>query len=133
MKVDVSVDVKEVTRLAERFPQATAAELSRFTERVGSKIEREAKYAMRADVAGPNRARSRTGNLVRQIRFVRGGPLAGAVRAFANYSGFVHGEPFHKNRTTRKENPFFTTALGNSELFIQKESSRLISGIMKRI
>lgn len=133
MKIDVELDIRAVTKLADRFPKATAAQLSEFTERVGSKIEREAKYAMRADVAGPNQARSRTGNLVRQIRFVRGGQFSGAVKSFANYSPFVHGAPFHSNKTARKENPFFTTALGNAEMFIQAETKKIIPGIIKRI
>lgn len=133
MKVEIDVDIRQVTKLAERFPQATKAQLADFTEKVGSKIEREAKVAMRANVAGPGQARSRTGNLVRQIRFVRGGEFSGAVKAFANYSGFVHGAPFHTNRKSRKENPFFTTAMGNSQLFITKETGRIVSGIMKRV
>jgi hypothetical protein len=138
MKVGVEVDIRQVSRLADGFPRATKAQLAEFTEKVGSKIEREAKVSMRANVAGPDQARSRTGNLARQIRFVRGGELSGAVKAFANYSRFVHGAPYHENRVKkgggrRKENHFFTTALANADLFIKSETAKIIPGIIKRI
>lgn len=133
MKLDVELDVKAVTQLAKRFPQATAAQAEVYTERVGRKLEREAKYAMRADVAGPNQARSRTGNLVRQIRFHKGGRLGGVVKAHAKYSPYVHGAPFHRNRRSRKENPFFTTAQNASERFIAKENRDFLKNTIKRI
>lgn len=133
MKVDVEVDVWAVTKLAQRFPQATASQLADYTEKVGRKVEREAKYAMRADVAGPNQARSRTGNLVRQIRFHKGGRMGGAVRAHANYSKYVHGKPYYTNRRSRKENPFFTTALDNAQTFIERQNRDMLKNIIRRI
>lgn len=133
MKVDVEVDVAAITFFAKRFPQATAEELETYTERVGRKIEREAKYAMRADQAGPNQARSRTGNLVRNIMFKKGGMLGGVVKSFANYSKFVHGAPYHNNAGPRKENPFFTTAQDNSQRFIRKENQDLLKRITRRL
>lgn len=133
MKVDVTIDVAAVTKLANRFPRATADQIEVYTERVGRKLEREAKYAMRADQAGPNQARSRSGTLVRQIRFVKGGRLGGAVKAFAKYSQFVHGAPYHRNKRQRKENPFFTTAQNASERFIEKENRNFLKNVIKRI
>lgn len=138
MKVDVEVDISGITSFAKRFSKATAEELGEYTERVGRKIEREAKYAMRADVAGPNQARSRTGNLVRQIHFKKGGLFGGVVKAFARYSGKVHGQPYDKARVNkdgrpRKTNPFFTTAVDRSDRFIQQENRALLKRIINRI
>jgi hypothetical protein len=133
MSVSVSVDTKELTKIIDRFPKASAVALAEFTERVGRKVEQEAKYAMRADQAGPNQARSRTGNLVRQIRFINSSGIAGVVKAFANYSKYVHGQPFHATRGVRKTNPFFTTALGNSETYTNQEKQRIITNISRNL
>jgi hypothetical protein len=110
-------------KFAERYPVATGKALSEFSERVGAKVEREAK--VEAPVVH--------GNLRRQIRFIKSSPIAGVVKSFANYSGFVHGAPYHQNRMKRKETPFLTTALGNSEAFIQTEARKIISNTLKNI
>lgn len=123
MRISVAVDSSELVRLADRFPKATAEAISIFTERTGYKIEREAKVE----------APAITGNLRRQIRFIKSSPIAGVVKAFANYSGYVHGAPFHHNFRRRKETPFLTMALGNSQTFIDAERSKIIRNISKRV
>ncbi len=123
MKIDVSIDVKSITAYATRFPVETAKAIQLFTDRVGYKIEREAKVA--APVI--------TGNLRRQIRFIESSSIAGVVKAFANYSGFVHGAPFFQSKMKRKETPFFTMALGNSKMFIQAEADKIIPTTIRNI
>lgn len=123
MNVSVSVDAKELLRLTERFPQASAEALDVFTERVGRKVEREAKFE----------APKVTGNLARQIRFIKSAKIAGVVKSFANYSPYVHGAPFWKNRSMRKETPFLTMALGNAETFIEAEKAKIIKTINRNI
>lgn len=140
MKFTVAVDGKELVRLTERWPRASADAISTFTERVGRKVEREAKNAMRANVAGPGQARSRTGNLVRQIRFIHSGAggVSGVVKAFANYSKYVHGPPFHnfmgkRGGGIRKINPFFTSALANSDSYIEQQKAEIVRNIGRRV
>lgn len=123
MNVSVSVDAKELLRLTERFPKASAEALAVFTERVGRKVEREAKVE----------APAVTGNLRRQIRFIKSSPIAGVVKSFANYSKYVHGAPFYNNQRKRKETPFLTMAMGNSDMFIEAEKKKIISTISRNI
>lgn len=130
MRISVSVDSLALTKFVAHFPVATAKALSEFTERVGAKVEREAK--VKAPVVH--------GNLRRQIRFVKSSEIAGVVKAFANYSGYVHGEPFYtfKSATTksgrpRKITPFLTDALSSSETFIENEKNKLLRNIISDI
>lgn len=130
MKASVSIDSTLLNRFITRFPGASAKAIGIFTERVGAKVEREAKAG--APVIH--------GNLRRQIRFIKSSPIAGVVKAFANYSGYVHGEPFytHKSKTTksgrpRKITPFLTNALSTSDSFIEMEAKRLLPNIIKNL
>ncbi len=123
MRVGISVDGSLLASFVKGFPVATAKALGIYSERVGYKMEREAKHL--APVVH--------GNLRRQIRFIKSSEIAGVVKSFANYSGFVHGEPFHTNRTRRKETPFLTDALMRSESFIESERKKLYENIIKNI
>lgn len=123
MRASVSIDSTLLIKFADKFPAASAKALSIFTERVGAKVEREAKAG--APVVH--------GNLRRQIRFIKSSEIAGVVKSFANYSGFVHGAPFHQNRTKRKETPFLTNALSSAESFVQVERGKVISNILKNL
>ena len=123
MRITVAIDSSLLGKFAERFPDATTKALSEFTERVGYKVEREAKAG--APVVH--------GNLRRQIRFIKSSEIAGVVKSFANYSGFVHGEPFHVNRMKRKETPFLTNALSSADTFIETEKQKVVRNIIKSI
>ena len=123
MRISVSVDDAQLVRFAQRFPVASAKALQDFTDRVGFKVEREAK--VEAPVV--------TGNLRRQIRFINSAGVAGVVKSFANYSGFVHGHPYYENRRKRKETPFLTMAMGNSQTFIDNERGKIIKNIINNI
>ena len=123
MRISVAVNSLVLERLAARFPAATAAASGEFAERVGAKVERDAKAG--APVVH--------GNLRRQIRFIKSSPIAGVVKSFANYSGFVHGAPYYTNRRKRKETPFLTNALSSSRSFIDIERGKVIKNILKNI
>lgn len=123
MKVDIVVDSKAIMALATQFPNETAKALGEFTERVGAKIEREAK------IVSPKI----TGNLARHIRFVKSSPIAGVVKAFANYAPYVHGAPYYQNRMRRKETPFFTMALANTNTYANAQASKIVPNIIRNI
>lgn len=123
MKISVAVDASELARLADRFPKATADAIDIYTERVGYKIEREAKVA----------APAVTGNLRRQIRFIQSSKIAGVVKSFANYSGRVHGAPYYHNFRKRKETPFLSMALASSASFMASEQRKIITNISRRV
>lgn len=138
MRIEVQVDSSSFDTLAKIAPREFRAGMSEYVERVGRKMEREAKYAMRADQAGPRQARSRTGNLARQIRFIHSRNDAGVVKAFANYSSIVHGPPFdrrriNKNGQMRKTNPFFTTASDKTNSFRDKAAHDMLRSVTKRL
>jgi hypothetical protein len=123
MRIGIDIDSLVLTKLVTRFPQASAAALSEFTERVGYKVERQAKAG--APVVH--------GNLRRQIRFIKSSQIAGVVKSFANYSGYVHGAPYWENKMKRKETPFLTDALSSSETFIENEKKKVLPNIIKSI
>lgn len=130
MSISVSVDSKMLLKFAERFPNATAKALGDFTERVGAKVERQAKAG--APVVH--------GNLRRQIRFIQSSPIAGVIKSFANYSKFVHGAPFYtfdslttKKGRARKITPFLTNALSSSETFIESERGKIFKNIISSL
>lgn len=127
MSIRIEVDAVVAKRALERLPDEIRDRKDDFIETVGRKLEREAKYAMRANVAGPNQARSRTGNLVRHIIFHE---PSRTVEAHASYSKYVHGAPFFTNRSPRKENPFFNTAMTRSEAFIKRKQRDFFNGIV---
>lgn len=123
MRIGIDIDSLLLLKFAKRFPAATAEALSNFTERVGYKVEREAKAG--APVVH--------GNLRRQIRFIKSSQIAGVVKSFANYSGYVHGAPFHENKMRRKETPFLTDALSSADTFIENEKKKVLPNIIKNI
>ena len=130
MRASVTIDSSLLTKFVKVFPAASQKALGDFTERVGAKVEREAKAG--APVIH--------GNLRRQIRFIHSSPSEGVVKAFANYSGYVHGAPFYsfksltnKNGRPRKVTPFLTNALSTSETFIQTERNKIFKNIMNNI
>lgn len=123
MRISVAVDSALLHRFANRFPGATAKAIGEFTERVGAKVEREAKAG--APVIH--------GNLRRQIRFIKSSEIAGVVKSFANYSGFVHGAPYHENKMKRKETPFLTNAMSSSATFIETEKNKILKNIISNI
>ncbi|MGR3504913.1 MAG: hypothetical protein ACU0B7_03470 [Paracoccaceae bacterium] len=129
MKIDVKMDVHVAARMLERIPKELKTGSDEFIERVGRKLERNAKYAMRANVAGPGQARSRTGNLARHIIFHE---PSQSVEAHANYSKYVHGAPYYQFKMKRKVNPFFTTALETSNSFINQEAHKMIRKVIKQ-
>lgn len=121
MKVSFNLNKSKVDSFLRKHPRATAIELSNTVELVGFKLEREAK--VEAPVI--------TGNLRRQIGFKKKGEFSGIVKAGANYSSFVHGNPYHSSARMRKTTPFFTNALGNTENFIDRQMSSIFSRILK--
>jgi len=129
MKIDVKMDVKVVERMLERIPKELKTGSDDFIEKVGRRIERNAKYAMKASAAGPGQARSDTGNLVRHIIFHK---PSQSVESHANYSKYVHGAPYYKFKMRRKVNPFFTTALDTSNAFINQEAYKMIRKVIKQ-
>lgn len=123
MRIGIDIDSLLLLKFTERFPAATAEALSNFTERVGYKVEREAKAG--APVVH--------GNLRRQIRFIKSSQIAGVVKSFANYSGYVHGAPYWENKRRRKETPFLTDALSSADTFIENEKKKVLPNIIKNI
>ena len=128
MNIAVKMDAKLVARMLERVPAELKAQSDVFIDRVGARLERNAKYAMKANVAGPKQARSRTGNLARHIFYHE---PSQQLEAHANYSKYVHGAPFYKFKKPRKTNPFFTTAITNTETFIKAEARAMLKRVVK--
>lgn len=142
MRVELKVDSSSVEAMLKAYPREMGQALEEFVERQGRRIERASKQAMQLNNAGPNEARSRTGNLVRQIRFVTGsqlnGNFTGVVKAFAPYSSFVHGPPYdqprqNKNGRMRKTNPFFTKAKGVADSFRGQDAERMLKDATRRL
>ncbi len=142
MRIQVALDTMGVEKMLQAAPKEMNAAMQDLVEKVGRRIERQAKYEMRANVAGPDEARSRTGNLARQIRFVEGSQRnasrIGVVKAFANYSGYVHGEPYYQPRVTRsgrmrKTNPFFTKADANTERARQRDAEDMLREVARKL
>lgn len=142
MRIEVKVDTTSVERMLKIYPRETSAALEEYVERQGRRIQKEAKWAMRLGIAGSNEARSRTGYLANQIRFVKGsqsnGNYTGIVKAFANYSGFVHGPPFdrvriNKNGRPRRINPFFTKAKAVAMQHQQEDAVWMMRNLTRRL
>lgn len=118
MRIELDIDAVVLQSFLKRYPQATAASINLFKDRVGYTLENQAK----------KEAPAVTGNLRRQM-FYR--PGLGTLYSYAEYSRFVHGAPFHKNRTRRRETPFFTRAIRNKQTFIKEESRQILGRVLK--
>lgn len=113
MRVTIDENVASAIRVLEQIPPHLKKEADVFIDKVGYKLEAESKRA--APVI--------TGNLRRSIIYSE---RRQALDAHANYSKYVHGEPFYQNRIRRRETPFITNAITNSELFIRHEAKQLL-------
>lgn len=120
MKIGLDVDAKVLQSFLKRYPQATAESINIFRDRVGYKLEAESKRA----------APAVTGNLRRQIYYYRG-KLGAVLYSYAEYSKYVHGQPYYKNKIKRKETPFFTRALKSQRSFIKDESRNVLKRVLK--
>lgn len=115
MKLTIEVEAEVLTGFLRTYPQKVDANTKLFIDRVGYRLDAESKRA----------APAITGNLRRNIIY-RNGELV----AHANYSGYVHGAPFHKNRMKRRETPFITRAIANSDTFIKTEAAAMIRRVL---
>ena len=115
MKLTIEVEATVLTGYLKAYPQKLDANTKLFIDRVGYKLDAEAKRA----------APAITGNLRRNIIY-RNGELV----AHANYSGYVHGAPFHKNKMKRRETPFITKAIASSDTFIKSEAQAMIRRVL---
>lgn len=123
MEISVQFDKKEVDKLIEVFPEAAEQAIGTMVKKIGLQLKREA----------TKEAPAITGNLRRSIRFIHSSQTAGVLKAFANYSKYVHGEPFYTNRIKRRETPFFTAAEQNSRQFIATIGNNLRADIIRNI
>lgn len=118
MKVTIDATIADAMRALDRVPANMKKESDVFIDRVGYKLEAESKRA--APVV--------SGNLRRSIIYSE---RKQALDAHANYSKYVHGAPFYKNRMKRRETPFITTAIGNSTMFITQEARALLRRVIQ--
>lgn len=128
MRVEIKVDASTVETMLKAYPKEMGEALSEYVERGGRRIEAEAK----------RQAPAITGNLRRQIRFIHSSPFVGVVKAFANYSGFVHGEPYwtpkaRKNGRMRRTTPFFTIAHDITFNARERDAQNLIKDVTRRL
>lgn len=121
--ISVEIDAEKVEYMVRHFPKTANEVISETVERIGRKVERESKVL----------APAITGNLRRQIRFIQSKKSSGVVKSFANYSKYVHGLPFYKNKTMRKETPFLTDAIASQDLFIKKEIKAMPKKMFDRL
>ena len=128
MKMDIDVDADVFQDMLRRYPREMSKSIELFADRVGFTIERQAK----------KEAPAISGNLRRNIiyadktigTFMRDSEY-GVITAHANYSKYVHGQPFHKNKMRRKETPFFTNAIATQETFIKKEAQDAVKRVLE--
>lgn len=145
MQMDVKLDTSNVEKMIKRYPVAAEKALTRFTEKAGRTVERHAKK--RAPVVH--------GYLRRSINFIPAGgggvtnftgsgearktqsfnvkTQTAVVVAYAEYAEQVHGQPFYTNARPRKETPFFTFALMDSQTAIQQYARDILTEIPKYI
>lgn len=123
MRVAIGVDISGAVQAYTDFPKETAAEITKAIERIGRKVEREAKIDAPVD----------TGNLRRQITFIQSSPTGGVVLSRANYSPYVHGVPFHSSNGVRKVTPFLTSGLERSQQFIKREVDSIYPRVINRV
>lgn len=128
MKLDITTNTAGLDDMLRQFPSDMRASMELFVDRVGYKLDNQAKKA--APVI--------TGNLRRNIQysdrsvgnmFTNG--VSGEVTAHAKYSKYVHGQPYYENKMRRKETPFFTNALATSETFIKNEAKAMVQRVLK--
>ncbi|MGX7894404.1 hypothetical protein [Tsuneonella sp. HG222] len=120
MRIELDLEAAVLSAFLKRYPQATAESINTFKDRVGYKLEAESK----------RNAPAVTGNLRRQIFYYRG-KLGANLLSYAEYSPYVHGAPFYKNRTKRRETKFFTATLRDQRSFIKDEARAIIKRVLK--
>lgn len=120
MRIELDLDAVVLTQFLKRYPQATAASINVFKDRVGYKLEAESKRS----------APAVTGNLRRQIYYQRG-RVGAVLYSYAEYSQYVHGNPFYRNKTKRRETKFFTKTLRDQRTFIRDESRDILKRVLK--
>ena len=116
ISLSIKVDSKDVVAFLTKFPIEMKSSVALFKDRVGYKLDAESKRA----------APAITGNLRRNIIYMNG-----ALTAHAHYSKYVHGSPFYQNRMKRKETPFITSAITNSDTFIKDEARAMIERVIR--
>lgn len=116
ISLTIQVDDGKVASFLKDFPLEMKSSIELFKDRVGYKLDAESKRA----------APAITGNLRRNIIYMNG-----KLTAHANYSKYVHGSPFYQNRMKRKETPFITDAISNSDTFIKNEARAMIKRVVK--
>lgn len=121
MRIELDVDAISLKVFIKRYPQAMNASINEFKDRVGYKLDNQAKKA----------APAVTGNLRRQIYYYRNAQGDSRLYSYANYSQYVHGAPYYQNKMKRRETPFFTRALTNSKGFIKDEARAMIKRVLK--
>lgn len=128
MKIKLDVEADVLKSYLKRYPQAMTESVALFIDRVGYKLEAESKRA----------APAITGNLRRSIFYFGreaasyfANDMSGQLRVNAKYGGFVHGKPFYKNKMKRRETPFITTAVSNSDGFIKKETRDIFNRVLE--
>lgn len=120
MNISVNLDAVVLQALIKRYPQATADSINVFKDTVGYYLEGQSKKA----------APAITGNLRRQIFY--GGVTRGAVLySYAEYSKYVHGAPYYKNKGRRRETKFFSNTIKTSNSFIKKEAENIFKRVLQ--
>lgn len=116
MDIVVDIEAEVLSKFLKRYPQRMDANMKLLVDRVGYKLDAESKRV----------APAITGNLRRNIIYNNGQLIANA-----NYSAYVHGRPFYKNKMRRKETPFITRAISSSETFIKNETRLAINRVLR--
>lgn len=122
MMLNVEVDAVIVRDLIARYPQAMDKSINLFADKVGFRMEAESK------IIAPHVS----GNLDRNIHYADSASRNGGfLFADANYSKYVHGAPFHKNKMNRRETPFFTDAISSLDSYINREAKEIFNRVLK--
>lgn len=128
MKMTIDVEADAFKSMLERYPRAMSESIGLFADRVGFSIEREAK----------KQAPAISGNLRRNIIYADKTVASfmtnseyGVITAHANYSKYVHGAPFYKNKMKRRETPFFTNAISSLDTFIKSEAKDAVKRVLE--
>lgn len=128
MRMDIEVNATVFKDMLKRYPRAMSDSIELFADRVGFTLENQAK----------KEAPAISGNLRRNIIYAdktigtfMNGAEYGTISAHANYSKYVHGKPFYKNKIKRRETPFFTRALAAKETFIKREAEAAVKRVLE--
>ncbi|MFG6605281.1 HK97 gp10 family phage protein [Sulfitobacter sp. 1A10445] len=128
MKMAIDVEADAFKDMLNRYPRAMSESIGLFADRVGFSIERQAK----------KEAPAISGNLRRNIIYAdktissfMNNTEYGVITAHANYSKYVHGQPFYKNKMRRKETPFFTNAISTLDTFIKDEARDAVKRVLE--